>query len=219
MEKVTIPVKIRENSGSRSSRALRREGYVPGVIYGHGEKTIAFTIPLKTLEDQIRHNVRVITLDFGEFKDQAIIKGLQMDSFGDDILHIDLLRVRMDEVISMRVSLESSGRAKGLDEGGILQTQRPDVLLKCRPDQIPDSIIYDVSDLVVGQSLSLKDLVLPEGVILDDDPEQTIVILTSRIEIVEDEVSETEGEDEEAVEGEDKPADGADKDDKKDKKE
>lgn len=200
MEQVTISVKKRDKSGSRDCKALRKQGLVPGILYGHGKESVSFSMDLRTLEEKLRHNVRVMTLDFGDGTDHAIIKDLQWDAFGDDLLHADFVRVSMDEIISMSVRLESSGRAKGIDEGGVLNVIRNDVQVKCKPNQIPEVIVYDVSDLGLKDSLSMKDLQMPEGVTLDEDPEQQIITIAARVETVEEEPAEGE-EGEEGAEG------------------
>lgn len=202
METVTIPVTKRDKVGSRPTKVLRNQGMVPAVLYGHGEESVSFAIPLKTMEDCLKKNIRIMKLDFGDASDQALIKDFQWDTFGEDLLHVDLIRVRMDEVVSMSVNLESEGRAKGVDEGGILDMQRSSITVKCVPMNIPDVLVINVSELDIGDSLHIKDIALPEGVELDDDPDQVIVAVAARVEIVEEEAEPVEGE-----EGEE-PADG-----------
>jgi large subunit ribosomal protein L25 len=213
METVTLSVKKRDKTGSRPTKVLRDQGMVPAVLYGHGEESVAFAIPLKTMEDCLKKNIRIMKLDFGDASDQALIKDFQWDTFGEDLLHIDLIRVRMDEVVSMSVSLESEGRAKGVEEGGILDMPRSSITVKCVPTNIPDVLVFNVSDLGIGDSLHIKDIVLPEGVELDDDPDQVVAAVAARVEIVEEEAEPVEGEEGEAPEEGDAPAD-APKDDK-----
>jgi large subunit ribosomal protein L25 len=196
MEQVKIRVERRENVGSRATKALRLKGYVPAVVYGHKAESISLAIPMKTAEDILRRHVRIMTIDFGDNTDQAMIKDLHWDALGEKLLHIDFLRVKMDEIVSMAVPLQSVGRAKGVEEGGILETLRSEVQIKCLPTQVPESITFDVSELDLHDSLHIKDLVLPEGVTIDDDPEQVVVSIVARVETVTEEppAEEAEGE-------------------------
>lgn len=218
METLTVPVKKREGVGTRSTIALRSEGFIPAVIYGQGGESVAIALPLEIVQDCLKRNIRILTLDLAGTQDAAMIKDLQWDSLGDHLLHVDFLRVRMDEEVSMSISLVPTGRAKGIEEGGILDISRNEITVKCLPTQIPDAIEFDVSDLAVGDSLSINDIVLPEGVTLDDDPDQNVASITARVEVEEEAPAEgEEGEEGEAAEG-DAPAegDGETKDDKGD---
>ncbi|MBU0754559.1 MAG: 50S ribosomal protein L25, partial [Planctomycetes bacterium] len=150
-------------------------------------ESVAIALPFETIVDCLKRNIRILNLDLAGTQDPAIIKDLQWDGYGDNLMHVDLMRVRMDEEVSMSVSLASTGRAKGIDKGGILTISRNEVTLKCLPSKIPDVIEFDVSDLGVGDSLSIKDLILPEGVTLDDDPEQNVASVTARIADIADE--------------------------------
>lgn len=194
METLTISVQKRDTVGTRATNALRKKGLIPAVLYGHGKESIAITLPVEVMNDCLKRNVRVMNLDLGGINDSAIIKDLQWDTFGYDLLHVDLMRVRMDEEVSMVVQLVSTGRAKGLDEDGVLDIIRNELTVKCLPSQIPESIEFDVSDLGVGDSLHIRDLVLPEGVVLDDDPDYTVASVTARVEVVEEVAEPAEGE-------------------------
>jgi large subunit ribosomal protein L25 len=202
METLTVSVKKRNNVGTRATDQLRKEGMLPAVLYGHGEENIAFSLPYTTMEDCMRRNIRILKLDFGKKSDQVLIKDLQWDTFGNSLLHVDFMRVRMDEVVSMVVGVSSTGRAKGIDEGGSLDIGRNEITVKCLPTNIPDTLEFDVSDLGVGDVLHVKNLTLPEGVELDDDPEAVLASVTARVaEVIEEPVAE-EGEEAPAEEGE-----------------
>ncbi len=213
METETIAVQKREKIGSRASKALRKEGLIPGILYGHGVETVHFSIPAKSMEQCLLRHVRVMKVDMGGDLEHAMLKDLQWDVFGDEILHVDLLRIRMDEVVSMNVALETSGRAKGCEEGGILDTQRNEIRVKCLPSSIPEVITFDISGLGIGDSLHIRDIQLPEGVECDDDLEQVVVLVAAKVEVVEVAEAPEEGEEGEA------PADEEQADEeKKDKK-
>ncbi len=202
METISISVQKREKMGSRASRALRNEGYVPAILYGHGGESISIAIHMKTLRMHLQHNVRLFKLDFGDSFDQAVLKELQWDPFGDELEHIDLVRVRLDEVISMTVALSKTGTPVGVDdENGILEVQKAEIQIKCLPTEIPQEIVYNVTGLGLHDTLHVKDIEMPEGVTLDDDPDQVVATIVSRVEELEP-VVEEEGE--EGVEDKDK---------------
>lgn len=205
METLNISVKKRDTVGSRASKALRMEGYVPAVMYGHGGESVALAMPLKSVEKCLKNTIRIMKIDLEGETQQALMKDLQWDTYGQEILHVDLMRVRMDEVISMSIALQSKGRAKGIEEGGVLELSQNSVTVKCLPTRIPEFIEYDVSDLGIGDSLFYKDLVFPEGVELDDNPDNVVVSITTRVEEVEEEPEE---EGEEGAEGGDVKAEG-----------
>jgi large subunit ribosomal protein L25 len=212
METLTVSVKKRDNVGTKATNQLRKEGLLPAVLYGHGEENVAFSMPYTTMEECIRRNIRILKLDFGDKSDQVLIKDLQWDTFGYSVLHVDFMRVRMDEVVSMVVAVSSTGRAKGIDEGGILDINRNEITVKCLPTNIPDVIEFDVSELGVGDVMHVRDLVLPEGVELDDDPEAALASVTARVaEVVEEPAAEGEGEEGEAPGEEGKPEEEGDK--------
>jgi large subunit ribosomal protein L25 len=216
MEAETIAAKRRDQVGSHDSKNLRKEGYLPAVLYGHGEESIPLAVQLSVLEYCLKRNVRVLKIDMGDAVDQAMVKDAQWDALGDRLLHIDLLRVRMDEVVSMNVRIEPVGRAKGVEEGGILETQRTEVQVSCLPSNIPEVIQFDVSGLGLNESVHAKDLELPEGVTLEEEPDQVLVSIVTKVEAVEEEapaeeVEEGEEEAKEAsAEGEEKKEDSDD---------
>lgn len=202
METVTLTVTKRGKVGSRAAKRLRKEGFIPGILYGHGVVPVHLAIPHKTLADCLKHHVRVMKVAMEDGKEQAMVKEIQWDPFGGEILHVDLLRVRMDEVVSMNVRIETAGQARGVDEGGILEMQRTEIRVKCLPASIPDGITIDISGLGINESLHISDIALPEGVTCDDDPEQVVVSISAKAETVEVEEAAAEGEEGEAPSGE-----------------
>ena len=123
--------------------------------------------------------------------------------------------MRMDEVVSMAVALESTGRAKGVEEGGILEIQRTEINIQCLPGQIPSAITFDVSELNLHESIHIKDIQLPEGVTIDDDPEQVVASIVAKVEVPVEEEAPAEGEEGEVPEEGAEPAEGEKKEDEK----
>ena len=195
---------IREAGNKGHARRLRVKGDVPGVVYGGGD-TLPVSVSakklLKLLDDKSVAR-RLITTKFeGDKKErQVIIKDLTFHPVTDQLLHIDLWEVDLKKVITVNVNIEFAGVPMGVKEqGGSLATARSHVSLRCLPADIPPFIEVDVTNLEIGQSLSIKDLPLPENVEPIDDLELTIAMVIEPKE----EVVATEGEEEaEATEGE-----------------
>lgn len=207
-----LAVSARAVEGSRSTRRLRRQGLVPGVIYGGGEDPQTFAVDARTLRNTLAHSGAVleVSLDGGKGA-PVIVKDLQRHPVRGEAIHIDLLRVRMDQKIHSTVTLELTGahEAPGVAEGGILNQEVRELNIEALPGDIPDSIVHDVSGLQMNETITLSVVTAPEGVTLLDDLEETVIVTITppTLEPVDEEI-ETEtalvGEDGEPVE----PAEG-----------
>jgi large subunit ribosomal protein L25 len=208
-ESSTLSLTAREPEGSRSARRLRREGLVPGVIYGGGDEPQHFAVDARTLRNTLAHAGQVIevTLDGGS-NTNVLIKDVQRHPVRGEAVHVDLLRVRMDVAIHATVPIEFHGaeEAPGVTEGGIFNQELREVNIEALPGDIPDTISHDVSGLVMNETITLEVLTAPSGVTLLDDPETVIATITPpTLEPVEEEIeTETElvGEEGEPIEGE-----------------
>jgi large subunit ribosomal protein L25 len=208
-ESTTLSLTARGPEGSRSARRLRREGSVPGVVYGGGEEPQHFAVDARTLRNTLAHAGQVIEVAIdGGATTNVLIKDVQRHPVRGEAVHVDLLRVRMDQVIHATVSLEFTGaeEAPGVVEGGIFNQELRELNIEALPGDIPDSVGYDVSGLEMNATLTLDVLTAPEGVTLLDDAETVIATITPpTVEPVEEEIeTETEvvGEEGEPVEGE-----------------
>jgi len=208
-ESTTLPLTARAPEGSRSARRLRRDNQVPGVIYGGGDEPQHFAVDARTLRNTLARAAQVIevTVDGGSTAN-VLIKDVQRHPVRGEAVHVDLLRVRMDVLIHATVPIEFHGSedAPGVSEGGIFNQELREVNIEALPGDIPDSIVHDVSGLVMNETVTLDVLTAPAGVKLLDDPETVIATITPpTLEPVEEEIeTETElvGEDGEPIEGE-----------------
>jgi large subunit ribosomal protein L25 len=208
-ESSTLPLTARSPEGSRSARRLRREGLVPGVIYGGGDGPQHFAVDARTLRNTLARAGQVIevTVDGGSTSN-VFIKDVQRHPVRGEAVHVDLLRVRMDVAIHATVPIEFHGQegSPGVSEGGIFNQELREVNIEALPGDIPDAIAHDVSGLEMNATVTLDVLVAPPGVTLLDDPETVIAVITPpTLEPVEEEIeTETElvGEDGEPIEGE-----------------
>jgi large subunit ribosomal protein L25 len=193
-----LEVATRSEQGSRAVRRLRRAGRVPGVIYGGGDEPLAFEVDARTLRNTLAHAHAVIELSVdGGKATPVLVKDLQRHPVRGDILHADLLRVRMDQAIQTTVTVELVGadEAPGVVEGGVLSQEARELTVEALPGDIPDVITVDVSGLQVNETMLLDAVKAPQGVTLVDDPETTVIatITPPTAEPVESEI-ETETE-------------------------
>jgi large subunit ribosomal protein L25 len=196
---VTAPTRLdltaRDAEGSRSARRLRREGRVPGVIYGGGEEPQLFAVDARILRNTLAHAGAIleVSLDGGGTM-PVLVKDVQRHPVRGEALHVDLLRVRMDEAIHTTVTLELVGAdvAPGVVQGGVLSQSVVDLNIEALPGDIPDAIQFDVSGLDINETATLGSVPAPRGVTFLDDPETIVATVTPpSSEPVEEEI-ETE---------------------------
>ena len=166
MEFIQVAVVRRENKGTAHARRLRRAGSVPAILYGLGRPNADLTIGLEELERFLHTGSRLVELRLGEKAQQAILREVQHHPITDEILHVDLLRIDKDHEIEAQVPLEYKGIPKGLTEGGVFEPVLSDVMVRCTPARLPKVIVVDVSGLKLNDAILVKDLPLPEGVVV-----------------------------------------------------
>jgi large subunit ribosomal protein L25 len=206
----SLDVALRDVTNSRATRRLRREGLVPGVVYGGGEDPVPFQVDARTLRLALAHGGAVIDLKVGGDKAiPVVVKDQQRHPVKGHIMHLDLLRVRLDQAIQAMVTLELTGteEAPGVKEGGVLEHVTRELNIEALPNDIPDSIVHDVSEMEINDTVTLEAVTAPAGVTLLDDPAETVIatLTPPRVEEEPEEIEEeTElvGEEGEAVEGE-----------------
>jgi len=221
-ERVRLEVKEREGRGSADARRLRRDGLVPGVLYGRGKTPHPFCVAERDLRralsgDSGLHAILDVVLDGQKTTHPAVLKDYQQDVPSGRLAHIDLHEVRLDQAIQTQVAVELVGEPAGVKEGGVLSQVNREITIEALPLEIPDRLELDVSGMAIGDTLRLADLPPTEGVAYLDDPEETVLAtVTMPTRIVEPEPEEVEGEEleegelgEEAPEGEgEAPAEG-----------
>jgi len=203
-ERVKLQVKERENRGSADARRLRREGFIPGVLYGNGKKPYAICIPERELRRVLTgagglHAILDVVLEGQKTTHASILKDYQKDPIRGHISHVDLHEVRLDQPIQASVNVQLVGEPAGAKEGGVLSQVQREINVEALPMEIPEHLDLDVSGMAIGDTLRLADLPPHEGVTYLDDPEGTVlatVTLPTR---------EVEPEPEEVPEGEELP--------------
>ena len=176
-----LTVAPRAAEGSRATRRLRRTGAVPGVVYGGGEDPVAFHVAERTLRHALQDAGAVLQLQVeGGSAGPVVVKELVRHPVSGATMHLDLLRVRLDVKIQSTVALELTGadNAPGAREGGVLEHVVRELSIEALPNDIPESITYDVSEMQIGDTITLESITPPATVTLLDDPETVIATLT-----------------------------------------
>ena len=198
-DRPSLAVQERPERGSRSNRRLRREGVVPGVIYGgNGNESLSFKVSALALRKVLVDGSALIDVQIGEGKARpVIIKDRQNHPVRDEVVHIDLLEVRLDETIQTTVAVELEGGddAPGVKEGGVLEHVTRELNVEALPTDIPDNIVVDVSTMEIAATLQLSEVPSPRGVTFLDDPDETViatVVPPTEVEEPDEIESETE---------------------------
>jgi large subunit ribosomal protein L25 len=211
-ERIRLEVREREELGSRESRRMRRDGLVPGVLYGRSEPH-AISVPERELRKALTggqglHTILDVVLEGQKSTHPSILKEYQQDPIKGRLLHIDLQEVRLDQPIqaSVTISLIGAEDAPGVREGGVISQVSREVNVSALPMEVPEHLDLDVSRMEMGDTLRLTDLQTPEGVTLLADPEETVLAtLTMPTRVVEPEPEEELEEGVELPEGEEAP--------------
>jgi large subunit ribosomal protein L25 len=212
-ERVKIEVEEREEVGSAASRRLRRDGFIPGVLYGRGKKPHAIRIGERDLRKALTgpaglHAILDVVLAGQKTTHPSILKDYQADVISGRLAHIDLQEVRLDQSIQAQVVIELVGEAAGSIEGGVLSQVTREINVEALPLEVPERIEVDVSSMQMGDTLRLSDVIAQDGVTFLDDPEETVIAtVTVPTQIIEPEPEEEEelAEGEELPEGEEAP--------------
>jgi large subunit ribosomal protein L25 len=175
METVILAVEPREARGKGGAHKLRRAGSIPAVLYGKGRETAALSVSETALRDALakgRHSV--LAIETGGKTEYAVIKQIQQHPVRHQILHLDLLAVDLAVETELAVPVELVGESAGVRSGGILDQLTREVTVRGLPREIPSSVQADISALEVGDHVNVKDLRVPPGVTVLDDPEALV---------------------------------------------
>jgi large subunit ribosomal protein L25 len=169
-----------KGTGTRVARRLRKGGRIPAVIYGHKQAVVPVTLSRDDATRMVKTPGHLAELDLGGTTETVLIRDVQWDHLGKEILHLDFARVSAEEIIETEVTLEIRGHAAGIASGGIVEQVVHSLSIKCKAGAIPDAIKVDISDLQVDQGIHVRDLKLPPDVTVDADPELLLVHVVTR---------------------------------------
>jgi large subunit ribosomal protein L25 len=189
-----LSIAARTSEGSRATRRLRRTGRVPGVLYGGGGDPLAFSVNARELRHALAGRGAVLEVGLDGDSAPAVLKSAQYHPVRGETMHVDLLRVNLDIAIHAVVPLELTGGedAPGAKEGGVLEHVTRELNIEALPTAIPESIVLDVSEMQINDTLTLAAVTAPAGVTLLDDVEETVVatLTPPRLETEDDEIEE-----------------------------
>jgi large subunit ribosomal protein L25 len=191
-EIITVELERRIEVGKSRARKLRRSGFVPAVLYSRESRkgSEPLKIRLGELERVLRipgvaHHILELSIN-GE-KRRGIIKDIQYSPVKNEVWHIDFYEVKADQKISLTVPVVLQGEAKGVKAGGVLELATPELEIECLPDAIPEAIVVNVSDLEIGDAIHVRELEVPEGVTIAENPDEVIVVITPPEMVAEEE--------------------------------
>jgi large subunit ribosomal protein L25 len=184
-ESVKIKVEPRDpvknkGTGSRVARRLRAAGRVPAVIYGHKQAVVPISLGRHDVLRMIKTPGHLADLDVSGTTETVLIRDVQWDHLGKEILHLDFSRVSAEEIIETEVAVELRGQAAGVANGGILEHLVHSLSIKCKAGAIPDSLKIDISNLQIDEGVHVRDLILPPDVTVSADPDVLLVHVVVR---------------------------------------
>jgi large subunit ribosomal protein L25 len=170
-----LKAEIREHTGSKAVRKIREQGRIPAIVYGHKQEAVAVSLDEHNFVEGLHHGHRLMDIQIDKKKEKIIVKDLQYDHLGKNIIHADLMRVDIKEMIKVTVPIELKGTAQGTHEGGIVEEHADRLEIECKATDIPEAIVVSVKDVGVGDAIHASEIPLPEGIKLVSPPETLIV--------------------------------------------
>ena len=181
-----LQIEKRTTRGKRQAKRQRAAGRVPAVLYGHGEEVVGLSVEAAALGAAIRHGARLVELS-GALKESALVRAVQWDTFGTEVLHVDFTRVSADERIEVSIAVDLKGIAPGTKQGGVVQHLVHEVVIECPAGVIPDKLHLSINHLELGQSLLTSAIELPAGAKLISADDAVVVQCELPVEVEETE--------------------------------
>ncbi|HZI99790.1 MAG TPA: 50S ribosomal protein L25/general stress protein Ctc [Gemmatimonadaceae bacterium] len=203
MASANLSASARDNGGKGVARKLRSEGRVPAIVYGHGRDPLALSINTRELEkllDHISAESTVIDLDIDGRPSRTLIREIQRHPFKRQILHVDFQELVAGEKISVSIPIVLTGVPDGVRmDGGILDQTMRELEIEVDPSNIPNHVEVDVTKLMIGSSVHVRDLQLPEGVEVLDDEDASVCVVSAPRAAIEETAAAPEGAEAEAA--------------------
>lgn len=175
-ETMSLKADIRDKTGSNATAALRKQGKLPAVVYGHKQEPISIAVDSHNFVEGLHHGQRLFSIAMGDRNETVLLKDVQYDYLGKNVIHVDLIRVDLSERVTVDVPLAFRGVAKGTLSGGILEEALTELSIECGVTAIPESIPVVVRELGIGDALHARDIVLPAGCVLMTPADALVVI-------------------------------------------
>ncbi|NES80316.1 MAG: 50S ribosomal protein L25/general stress protein Ctc [Moorea sp. SIO2B7] len=186
-----IAVECQKRPEGSKPRALRREGFIPAALYGHkGAESISLTLKAKdaqTLLKKASVNNTLVDLNIPDvpWNGKALIREVQAHPWKRTLYHLSFFSVASQDSLEVVVPLKFVGNSIGVKQGGIMEQMLTEVKVQCAPDNIRESIDIDISNMALGSSLHVSELVLPEGITVLDDPDRNILSIVAPAKMAE----------------------------------
>jgi len=194
MSSSKLKISSRQDTGTVACRRLRTQGLVPGVIYGHQQDALPVSISEHDLGLLLTHGARLLDISLDKKPEKALVKEVQYDHLGVRIIHVDLIRVSLDEKIQLEIPIELRGSVEASSHGGgVVEQLLNNVQIECLASNIPDGIQLQIGKLTLGDEIRVKDLSLPPEVTVLSDPE-TLVVTVRAVAAEESAEAAEEGE-------------------------
>ncbi len=169
-----LNVALRDQTGTLRMRRLRHSGRIPAVLYGHGEASVNLDIDVREVQLLVRHGAHFVELN-GAVNEHAMVSEVQWDSFGSEVLHLDLMRISVTESVELDLPIELKGQSPGTKAGGILNFVLHEATVRGPANLIPDKLELRIGGLELGKWLNASDVPLPDGVVLLTKPDEMVV--------------------------------------------
>jgi len=195
----------RTGTGKGAARQLRRSNQIPAVLYGKGIDPELLTLVIKDLETIFRQHGSArlffnLTIDDEKTSRKAFLKELQVDTVSGKFIHMDLHQISMDQTLRLTIPVVTTGQSKGVESGGLIQIIRRELEIICKPQNIPESIEIDVTNLDIGESIHVSEISLSEGLTIPYDVDFTVITVIQP-KGYDTEEEEEKAEEEEGAEG------------------
>jgi large subunit ribosomal protein L25 len=168
-EALVLKAQVRDGSGSKKSATLRKQGMIPAIVYGHKEQPVSIAINEHDFLANLQHGSRLFDIEIASKQEKLLIKDVQYDYLGKDVIHADFMRVDLTEMVTVSVPVELKGTAKGAADGGIVDQHLAQLEVECVVTNIPEAIVISIKELGIGDSVHAGDVKLPQGVKLVTD--------------------------------------------------
>ncbi|MCP4667148.1 MAG: 50S ribosomal protein L25 [Deltaproteobacteria bacterium] len=212
MAQTVLTARVRENTGKGAARKLRENNQIPAIFYGPETDTVMLSVDYPELNRILKQSASEniifdLKIDSGKRAKtkKAMLKELQVDPIEETYLHADFYEISMTQEITVPIPIHLVNTPVGVTEGGVLQHVRRELTISCMPEDLLDALEVDVSGLNIGDSVHIRDMVIPEGIKLEEEDHLTVAVVaapTVREEELEEAEEELEAETEAEGEGE-----------------
>lgn len=190
MDVLVLAAERRETRGRAAAHRLRAGGMVPAVLYGHKAEVLSLAVPGGDVSAALESGARVVTLQLDGNEESALIKEVQYDALGDDIIHVDFARVALDEKVTVHLEILLHGTPKGAQEGGVVGQPLKSLEVECLAQSVPENLRVEIGHLDIGDAVHVREIELPEGITPLIDGSTAVVIVHRPVKEAEPEPAE-----------------------------